>query len=356
MTADRTRAADAGGTLDGLAGQVDRLFQGMSSGAGEAVREPEAPGVSEASRVPETPTVPEAAGAPEEAPPEPAAAPDEIERLIAATEAGDDGSLAAARAALTPETARQLAFELGRAARDEARRRTLTRLVARLGEAMAAPLADALTEANERVERRAYVEALAALGGGALPVVREMVTDGRWFVVRNALLVLRDAPAEEGIEHFTAALAHPDPRVRREALLSLAHVGGEAAALLAPSKLTDAEPQVREAAAMASGALRVVRALKPLLEQLEREDSPDVQVALLLALGRIGDPGAVPPIERRAQGGLFGRRPPPEVRAAAYRALWAIGTPHAKRVVESAQGDRDPEVREEVGRLVQPRG
>jgi hypothetical protein len=36
---------------------------------------------------------------------------------------------------------------------------------------------------------------------------------------------------------------------------------------------------------------------------------------------------------------------------AAYRALAAIGTPHAKKLVESAAEDRDPEVRLAVARF-----
>jgi HEAT repeat protein len=360
---------------EGLAGSIDRLFQGME---GEEAAAPEdepltpppslpapaetlereiaaylegAEGGSErlAARVEALSAVLEASG---DLHPVASA----VERLALEGDGGRDGALALARRLLSPAVARAVALKLGAAARDEARRASLTRALSGLGPAMAPALAEALTESEERVERRAYIEALTALGEGALPVVREMVTDSRWFVVRNAVLVLRDSGGEGAIEHFTTALANPDPRVRREALLSLAHVGGESASLLVPSKVADPDPEVRQAAAMATGALRVQRAVKPLLEQLEEEETPDVQEAILLALGQIGDPGAVPALEKRAVPGLFSRRPPTAVRVAAYRALWAIGTPHARKLVGDAEGDRDPEVRDAARRLPRTRG
>jgi HEAT repeat protein len=72
---------------------------------------------------------------------------------------------------------------------------------------------------------------------------------------------------------------------------------------------------------------------------------------LLRALGQIGDPGAVPAIEKRAVGGMF-KKPPTDVRVAAYRALALIGTPHAKQLIEDAGNDKDPEVRTVARSLV----
>jgi HEAT repeat protein len=376
-----------------LAGLIDRLFQGIEKGAtvpgGPRFRpDPEEPGPD--------PTVPDDE-APASAPPPPAAAAEvlalevgaylegpeaggvdraariealcaglaaaggsaavarAVERLALDSVEGDVGALDLARRLLTPEVARVLALDLGNAARDETRREGLTSTVSRLGRGMAAPIAAALAESSERAARRAYVDALTGLGEGALPVVREMVTDSRWFVVRNAMRVLRDTAGDDAIEDFTSALGHTDPRVRREALLSLAHVGGEAASLLVPSKIGDPDPEVREAAAKATGALRVERGVVPLLEQLDREQRLAVQEAILLALGQVRDPGAVAAIEKRAVPGLFSRRPPAAVRIAAYRALWAIGTPHARKLVGDAERDRDPGVRAAAKRIRQAR-
>ena len=85
--------------------------------------------------------------------------------------------------------------------------------------------------------------------------------------------------------------------------------------------------------------------LDPVLAQ---EPEEEVQLELMRALGQIGDPGAVPALERRALGGELGRlfkKPPTPVRIASYRALALIGTPHARRLLEDAANDKDADVR-----------
>jgi HEAT repeat protein len=128
-------------------------------------------------------------------------------------------------------------------------------------------------------------------------------------------------------------------------------VGGDAAVLLVLGKLDDPEEDVRTAAVRAAAVLRGERTGKILLGRLEEEESQDVQVEILKALGQLGDPVAVPAIEKRAVGSFFAR-PPAEIRIAAYRALAAIRTPHARQLVEAAAQDKDPEVKSVAKGLV----
>ncbi len=69
-----------------------------------------------------------------------------------------------------------------------------------------------------------------------------------------------------------------------------------------------------------------------------------MKVAVLRALGRLGDPGAVNSIEKHAVQTFFSK-PRPDVRIAAYRALHNIGTPHARRLINQAVDDKDPQVK-----------
>jgi HEAT repeat protein len=108
------------------------------------------------------------------------------------------------------------------------------------------------------------------------------------------------------------------------------------------------------AAAVAAGALRVERALKPLLLLLEGEKDLSHVVGFVQALGQLGDPGAVHAIAKRAAGGILSR-PPTEVRITAYRALHKIATPHAKSLLVQAADDKDAAVKTEVRRLLRMR-
>lgn len=136
--------------------------------------------------------------------------------------------------------------------------------------------------------------------------------------------------------------------------MALARIGGEDAGALVVGMVDDPDPDVRGAAAMALGVMKVERAVKPLLQRLEEEEEEDVQVQILRALGGLGDPGAVPAIEKRAVASFFSR-PPTPLRIAAYKALSDIGTPHAMELLETAAVEKDDEVREAVQTILSAR-
>ncbi|MEQ8329473.1 MAG: HEAT repeat domain-containing protein [Longimicrobiales bacterium] len=279
---------------------------------------------------------------------------DAVERLaLQSGDPPDEACVAMARQLLSPGVASRLAARLG-AARDDARRAELLTLCRSMGHEMALAVSDALSDTTDRFARRSFVDAMVEMGPAAMGVVEEMVEDGRWFVIRNAVAILGEVGGERAVELITSSLAHTDARVRREALLSLAKVGGEDAGLLVYGMLEDPDADVRLAAAMAAGALKVERALKPLLVLLDEESDAEVVVGVLHALGQLGDPGAVNAIEKRAVPSFFSR-PPTDVRIAAYRALLNIGTPKARKLLEDAMEDKDLEVRTVVRQIVRAR-
>ena len=118
--------------------------------------------------------------------------------------------------------------------------------------------------------------------------------------------------------------------------------------------VADPDPDVRTSVATALGALGVEKAVKPLLRALDDEDRQKAKVAMLRALGALGDPGAVSTIEKHATTGFFSR-PAVPVRIAAFRALSSIGTPHAVQLLEEARDDRDEDVRTAVRALLEMR-
>ncbi|HSR42104.1 MAG TPA: HEAT repeat domain-containing protein, partial [Longimicrobiales bacterium] len=258
-------------------------------------------------------------------------------------DAGDGEALELAREILVPGVGTRIALDLGEV-REEGERDRMIEIVARLGDAMAAPISEALADASDRAARRAYIEAMVALGSSVEEQVLGMIEDSRWFVVRNGVAVLGRIGDDRAIEHLTSTLAHEDLRVRRETVLALAKLGGENAGALALGMIDDPEAEVRAATAMALGELEMEKAVRPLRKRLEEEDDEDVQVQILRALGQLGDPGAVPEIEKHAVASFFSR-PPRPVRIAAYKALSEIGTPHAVKLLEKALDDKDSEIR-----------
>jgi HEAT repeats/PBS lyase HEAT-like repeat len=269
---------------------------------------------------------------------------DAVERLVdAAGDPWDEAILEMARTVINPAVASRLVQRMGRE-RDEDELARYTRLCRALGRVMANSFRGALTDSTDEQARRVYCDALIAMGETSRPVIEEMVGDDNRFLVRNAVSILGEIGGSRAVELVTSALADTDARVRREALLSIGKLGDDEAGQLVLGFTEDPDPQVRVAAATAAGQLGLQRALRPVLGMLADEDDPDVCVSLLGALGQMGDPGAVQSIEKHAVGGLFSK-PRTDVRVAAYRALHAIGTPHARELLEQAKEDKDRSVR-----------
>lgn len=260
-----------------------------------------------------------------------------------------------AAALLDGGVAEHLAARLGNDRNPEVRE-TLTEVARVHPERLAPALAGALADAPDRGVRRALVDALQKLGAPGRSAVLELLDDPRWFAVRNGIALLSELEDPEVVSSLVVPLAHEDPRVRKAAVLALAQIGGEEAGMLLLGMLEDADGDVRSAAVMGVGTLRVEKAQRTLQNLLEEDDREEVQIQLLKALGQLGDPGAVSLIERRAVGSMFSR-PARPIRIAAYRALHAIGTPHARKLLEAALADKDAGVRESVeGMMTQSGG
>ena len=274
---------------------------------------------------------------------------DAVERLAPAGE-DDPAALALARQLAGPGVCAGLAMRIA-SARDDARRVALAQTCRQLGDEAAGAVARALAEADDRGERRNLLSALAALGEQGMRQAELMVQDGIWQVVRNGVAIVSEVGGDHAVEHLLTTLAHHHPKVRHETIQALARIGGEGPTLLVMNKLDDPDSQVRATAARAMGTLGSERTVRTLLERLDEEEVQEVQAELLRALGQIGDPGAVQAIEKRAVGSFL-KRPPVEVRVAAYRALALIGTPRAKQLLEDAADDKDPEVRTAVRSLL----
>jgi HEAT repeat protein len=239
----------------------------------------------------------------------------------------------------------ELVARLGKS-RTEEERTGLRATLLHLGAEVVTPLVRSLTAASDLSARRAYRDALVELDRVGVPLLEDMVGDERWFVVRNMVGILGEIRSADAIEHFSRTIEHSDARVRRETITALGKVGGEEAVPLLSKGLNDREPNLRASAALGLGLTRLPTAVMPLMKRLPEETDAETVVEIVRALGRTGDPRAVPVLAERASAGGFFSRTPAALRVEAVRALGEVGGEAARAVLQRLLRDRSEEVRE----------
>lgn len=215
-------------------------------------------------------------------------------------------------------------------------------------EEAARPLMARLTEEADLRARRMLMEVLVLLGEAALPVLREHLQDGRWYVVRNAAAMLGEIRRPETVADLRSLLDHPDLRVRREAVRALTRIGGPDAVGILLGTVERGDPELTRQALLSLGALRDREAVPTLLRLAGRPDPlvrrAEIRKGAIRALGEIGAPEAVPVLVRVLRRRIPWRRAQAdEVRAAAAAALGEIAGGGAS-ALEKALEDRSPQV------------
>ena len=217
-------------------------------------------------------------------------------------------------------------------------------VLTRTGEEGADALIEQLVSADERSERRIYFDGLLALRAG-VPTLLHMLGDPRWFVARNAAVLLGELESAEAEQPLSELLHHDDERVRHAATIALMRLGTPGSMPAIEHALRDSAPQIRIQAAAMLVEHRAEASPEPIIRALDGEKDEEVRTAFYVALGRFATPQAVEKLVSAAQAerGLF-RRKPVALRMAAIRALAEAGTPQALDALVALQADRDSDI------------
>jgi hypothetical protein len=221
-----------------------------------------------------------------------------------------------------------------------------------MGIAAAKPLLAALAESRSRATRRAVLDRLATLGPDIAALVEARLRDSRWFVLRNMLMVLREAECKVASRTVNRFVHHTDARVRREAILLLLRNPESAdEALLAGLK--DPDRNVLRAS-LQSARSRMPEVAVPVLAQRVVEDMefpPEFRVMALHVLGRAGSTLALDALLVFAQGGksLIGK---PKLAHKSPEMLAALGglarswghDRRARALIDAAARSRDQQI------------
>ena len=239
---------------------------------------------------------------------------------------------------------------IARLAQGERRQETVA-LLRRFGAESTEILMDLLVEAMSMGERRGYYNALTQMSEGTEAIVKHL-GHAQWYVVRNAADLCGEMRLAEAVPELARRIDHPDLRVRKAVAEALGKIATTAAIEPLRVMLADSEPAVRlQVVTHLTG--RGARGLvADLGELLRREQSLDVQLEALRALGRIGTAEAVHLLrDAAAPGGKVVNRKPLPYRLGAVRALALIGPP-AQDALLALSRDESPELREAAAEVL----
>ncbi len=233
-------------------------------------------------------------------------------------------------------------------------------LVAELGPAAARGLLAALTVESDRTRRFQLFDLAASLGLAIVPEATRLLSDSRWFVVRNMIVLLRKVGDRTSLTEIQRCAEDPDPRVGLEAIITLLAFESEISRDLLARAIHNPDAKFAEAAIVLTGQYGIVEAIDPLVEILRRWDPFGTKRSLRLkalralkalkALPESEDPEVLAKLER-----YFRQWRIPlvhrEERRAAFRLLEAYPEEMRAPYVRRGRKSRDPVIRAICERL-----
>ncbi len=175
-------------------------------------------------------------------------------------------------------------------------------LVERLGPNAARHLLGILAESDDRTLRHRLLDLLASLGPMVVRDATHLLTDPRWYVVRNVLLLLRRVGDPGSVPAVRRCAEHDDLRVRLEAIRNLFAFDQELPRELLRDALAHPDPRLAQEAIDLAVEHGMAEAAEPLADLLAHWDPfgrrRDVRLRAIRALATIGDPSVLERLRR----------------------------------------------------------
>ena len=186
-----------------------------------------------------------------------------------------------------PNTLAQLVVAWIDKEQDEASR-GIAGLLKRVGDQAARELLAVFEKEPVAARRLRIHHLLRRLGKAAAPALLERISHPRWYIVRDAVLLLGDLGDPTLLEHLDGPLAHEDERVQREAVQAAIKTRSLARGVVLARALPSLKPNLVETVLDDLLMLKEPSAV-PFLECLVRQPQPGLRSYLLeKALGVMG--------------------------------------------------------------------
>jgi len=232
---------------------------------------------------------------------------------------------------------------------DQKDRGKLVQILAYLGDKTANRIMQMLCKEESAANRKLLSEILVRSGTAALKTIYEYLNDDRWYVVRNAVVIMGDIRSQDSLAELSLLLQHDDIRVRRETIRALSKIGGKRAIKILLQTAVAEDQEIRRQAILSLGAMRATAAVPTLLMLLKQKGWTQREIDLkkdtIRALGEIRDPEATPELVKILKRTRWIQRQlNDELRIAAADALGDIADESTQKVLERATNDRNANI------------
>jgi hypothetical protein len=182
-------------------------------------------------------------------------------------------------------------------------------LIQSLGSATVPGLLDILGRDESAGGKRLVMNLLIMFSAPAVREAHKRLRDTRVYFIRNLLMLIRRAGTPASIPHVKPLLQHQDHRVRMEALNTLLKLKDRGAVNVLRDAIHSNDPDVAFEAIALAGQYRISEATGDILSKIKRiiifEADYNENEEIIKALGGIGDPRAVPDLEKLAKARTF---------------------------------------------------
>ncbi len=169
---------------------------------------------------------------------------------------------------------------------DDDRHKEIMDYVVLVGTPYCEPIVERLGLARHYSERKRWIDLLTRISTDTRKVIIPFLTDERWYLVRNLVMILGTEPTPAVMKAIQPLHQHPHPQVRAETIRVLFSCNPVTANRLLLGELNNDEEDTRLAAVNIAHLSRDPEVLTYLHQQLEKELDNDVDLTFLKAVVR----------------------------------------------------------------------
>ena len=226
------------------------------------------------------------------------------------------------------------------------------------GKGALAPLCNLLGDINKKEFRRVIMDALVELGQGSTEVFIPFLTDKRWFLVRNIIIILKKIGDSSVLDHIGKLYKHEELKVKNEILQYLKEAQDIKAGKYIYKFLGDENLSIRIKALKILSNTNCTDALEPMISSIESENFKEMEVsekmALFEAIGGIGADEVIDLFKKvLLKRYWFNKSKERDSVVCAVSGLKKVNTAKAFEVLEKAHSVKKGELKEIIANAIQ---